>query len=267
MKALVFALLGILALLGVRNGRAEVVAGAGDYVVILHGMGRTHRAMGRIEGVLANEGYRTINLRYSSFREPVAAHVETLDGVVRRQCVDKSKRVHFVTHSLGGLIVRAYLKEDHGINVGRVVMLAPPNRGSRLADITKKLRFSKFFQHKVGEQLGTDEGDLPKRLGPVGFELGVIAGDRTFNPLYSWIEPGPDDGKVAVENAKVAGMRDFLVVHSTHTFMIQRRYVIGQVVSFLKNGRFDRAADRRVIASERPLRVCRGATCSRAPYP
>lgn len=238
MKALIRAAASVFVLFVAGTVRANEQPADGDYVVVVHGMGRTHRSMGRILDALREAGYQPINLRYSSFRDPVETHAERLGAVVRKHCTNESKRVHFVTHSLGGLIVRAYLKENRVVNVGRVVMMAPPNQGSRLADITKKWRFSEFFTKKVGMQLGTGDGDLPKRLGPVEFELGVIAGDRSLNPLYSWLEPGRDDGKVAVEKAKVGGMHDFLVVHSTHTFMIQRKYVIDQILHFLKEGRF-----------------------------
>jgi len=235
------AILGIVVLcvmLLVRGARAEERRDGSDYVVVVHGMGRTHRSMTRIVKGLREAGYEPINWRYSSLRDPVETHVERLDACIDEHCTNGARQVHFVTHSLGGLIVRAYLKDNPGTNVGRVVMMAPPNQGSRLADITRKLRFSEFFTRKVGMQLGTGDRDLPKRLGPVEFELGVIAGDRSLNPLYSLLEPGKDDGKVAVEKAKVAGMRDFLVVHSTHTFMIQRKYVIDQILHFLNRGKF-----------------------------
>ena len=240
MKKSILAMVCLVSFLFTRNARSARRPANGDYVVMLHGMGRTRRSMQRIAGELSRKGYQPIGFGYSSLRHPVENHVKRLGRTVRTECTDESKRVHFVTHSLGGLVVRAYLKENEEVNVGRVVMLAPPNQGSKLADIAKRLRFSQLFSQRVGLQLGTDAGDLPKKLGPVGFELGVIAGDRTLNPLYSSVEAGRDDGKVAVANTKVAGMQDFLVVHSTHTFMIQRRYVIDQVVHFLNTGEFQR---------------------------
>jgi hypothetical protein len=130
------------------------------------------------------------------------------------------------------------LAEVHPGNLGRVVMLAPPNRGSEVADRLKDNLFFKLCTGPAGQQLGTDESSVPRRLGPIDFELGVIAGDRSLNPLFSsWI-PGPDDGKVSVAAARLDGMKDFLIVHHSHTWMPWSRNVVNATVRFLRAGCF-----------------------------
>ncbi|EDN65388.1 conserved hypothetical protein [Beggiatoa sp. PS] len=143
---------------------------------------------------------------------------------------------------MGGIITRFYLKENKIKNLGRVVMLSPPNQGSELTDSLKNnvnILF-RFFTGPAGQQLGTEPSSIPNQLGPVNFELGVITGNATLNPLYSYLIPGEDDGKVSVERAKVKGMKDFLVVPHSHTFIMNSHEVREQIVYFLEYGQFRR---------------------------
>jgi len=212
----------------------------GDYVVVLHGMGRTPVSMKRMENKLEDQGYIVINKGYPSLKEPVPALVSNLCYTVETECRDKSKKIHFVTHSLGGILVRCYLKEKRDINLGRVVMLAPPNSGSEVTDTFRNIPLYGKITGKAGQTLGTRTNDLPKSLGPVDFELGVIAGNVSMNPLYSSFINGANDGKVSVKNTQVAGMKDMLVVPSSHTWIMNRQIVIDQVIHFLRNGKFHR---------------------------
>jgi pimeloyl-ACP methyl ester carboxylesterase len=210
-----------------------------EYVVLLHGMGRTHRSMTRMQKMLTDEGYAVVNLPYDSSSGTIEKIVKRLEREIPAKCIISSKRINFVTHSLGGILVRAYLAKDPDIQIGRVVMLAPPNKGSELTDTFKGIKLYEQLNGPAGLELGTGSNSLVVTLGPADFEVGVIAGDRSMNPLYSSIVKGLDDGKVSVENAKLEGMKDFLVVHSTHTFIMQRKFVIAQVIRFLKYGQFD----------------------------
>ncbi len=211
---------------------------ASDYVVLLHGLGRTHRSMEKMESALGEAGYTVLNLDYPSRACTVPELAVRLSREIDERCSDRSRRIHFVTHSMGGIVVRCYLAGGPDRRIGRVVMLAPPNQGSELVDAFGELDLFAALYGPAGVSLGTSSNDLPRRLGAVDFELGVIAGDRSWNPLYSAIIPGDDDGKVSVTNARVAGMRDFKVVHAGHTFMMLRDDVILDVLSFLRKGRF-----------------------------
>ncbi len=118
-------------------------------------------------------------------------------------------------------------------------MISPPNKGSELADTFRDWFIYKWLNGPAGQVLGTESESLPNSLKPVSGEIGVITGDSTWNPVYSWLIPGEDDGKVSVESAKLAEMTDFLVVPSSHSFIMRHSDVLNQVVFFLQNGVFD----------------------------
>ena len=211
-----------------------------DYVILLHGMGRTAYSMRKMERFLSSKEYNVINFGYASKENDIEHIAAQLDDVILKECKDTEKKIHFVTHSLGGIVVRFYLKDKKKERIGRVVMLAPPNKGSELADWLKNSAFYEWIVGPSGQQLGTDNDSIPLQLGSIDFELGIIAGDKSLNPLFSSKIPGPDDGKVSVESTKIKGMKDFIVVHSSHTFIMNNDEVQRQVDFFLKNGFFDK---------------------------
>jgi len=210
-----------------------------EYVVMIHGLGRTGASMKRLQWSLEKEGYRVINSSYPSRRLSVQAAANNwLRELLKSRIPDGCTKVHFVTHSLGALVLREYLKEHPMPNAGRAVMIAPPNKGSELADLLESNRLFKALTGPAGQQLGTGAMSLPKQLGPARIDLGVIAGDRSCNPLSSvWIA-GRHDGKVSVQNARLEGMKDFLVVHRTHTWIMWDKKVNRAVARFLETGRF-----------------------------
>jgi triacylglycerol lipase len=216
----------------------KLSAAGSDYVILLHGLGRTPLSMKRIEWTLQKQNYRVINVEYPSTRVSIEAAANYwLDSVLKTRVTNPSAKIHFVAHSLGGIVLRQYLTNHEIPNLGRVVMLAPPNHGSELADRLRNNCVYRLATGPAGQQLGTSESSVPNRLGPVDFELGVIAGDRSLNPLFSsWI-PGPDDGKVSVRSARIPGA-EFLQVHHSHTWMAWSADVNSAVVQFLEMGRF-----------------------------
>jgi|SRR5581483_1948398 pimeloyl-ACP methyl ester carboxylesterase len=217
----------------------------GDYVILLHGYGRTAVSMKRLEWHLTKQGYRVVNVSYPATRFSVEELSDLyLHRLLAEKIVNPTARIHFVTHSLGGIIVRQYLSNHRLENLGRVVMLAPPNHGSEIVDHLKKSLLLRRFTGQSRLQLGTSPNDLPKRLGTARFQCGVIAGDCSFNPLLSCLLPGPNDGKVTVESAKLDGMQDFLTIHSTHTWLMWRKGAIRQTLRFLRTGQFDHASRR-----------------------
>lgn len=224
------------------GGAAAVEAGRPpETVVLLHGLFRTARSMAAMERALAAAGFEVINVGYPSLEQPIELHARTV-GEILAACCDDGRTVHFVTHSMGGIIARYYLGSAPAGLRGRVVMLSPPNQGSEVIDV---LAASGLLGRAAGPsatQLETGSNGLPARLGPVRFELGVIAGDRTINPVFSWLIPGDDDGAVSVESARVEGMADFIVLPFTHTFIMNAGEVHRQTVHFLREGRFDHGA-------------------------
>lgn len=211
-----------------------------SHVVLLHGFGRSAGSMTLFEEALSKRGYTVHNLGYPSRAASIEALAGRLAQAVARCCDDPRQPVHFVTHSMGGILVRAYLDGHRPANLGRVVMLAPPNHGSEWVDTLRKLPFFGLAGPAAAE-LGTDADSAPRRLPPVDFELGVLIGGRSWNPLGSWLIPGRDDGTVSHASARVEGMTDFRVVPQNHTFIVRSPAVAWEVIYFLEHGEFTRA--------------------------
>ena len=216
-----------------------MTAQANNCVILLHGLARTALSMEKMAAELSNEGYRVINVDYESRKHSIEGLAKMAVNSALAQCRKKPvERIHFVTHSLGGILVRQYLNHHEIPELGRVVMLGPPNQGSEVVDKLRDMPGFEALNGPAGLQLGTSEYDIPKQLGPVGFELGVIAGTRSINLILSTYLPGTDDGKVTVENAKVEGMKDFIALPATHPMMMKNPSVIAETLHFLKQGEF-----------------------------
>jgi Palmitoyl protein thioesterase len=209
-----------------------------ECVVLLHGMARTENSMNKLARELKNEGYVVSNYGYPSTSLEIEEISKRDVPKAMTQCGNVEK-VNFVTHSLGGIVLRKYLNENNLENLGRVVMLGPPNRGSEVVDRLKNVPGFKLINGPAGLQLGTGKDSVPNTLGPVTYPVGIIAGSSTFNPVLSQMLPNPDDGKVSVERTKVEGMTDHVVMPVTHTFMMKNNDVIAQVKTFLKSGTFE----------------------------
>jgi pimeloyl-ACP methyl ester carboxylesterase len=211
---------------------------AAETVVLLHGLGRSRWSMRPLESILKRAGYNVANLGYPSTRLDPDALVAYVTAAVARCCAD-SPRIHFVTHSLGGILVRGYLAKHHPTNLGRVVMLAPPNRGSELVDELGGWPLFSWILGPTAAQLGTRADSFPNRLPPADFDLGVIAGTESINPVGSALLPKDDDGTVSVASTRVDGMRDFIALAASHTFILWSNDAAAQVLAYLRNGRFD----------------------------
>ncbi len=223
------------------NEEADTVNRA-DTVVLLHGLGRSARNMLILKWRLQARGFHVCNVDYDT---RVSALESAIDAVYQSlaECVPPSSRVHFVTHSLGGIVLRGLLARHEFPFAGRAVMLAPPNSGSEIADHFRGVRVANAVLGPLAEQLGTRDEDLPRRLPSPSIPFGVIAGDQWINPAGPLWLPSPHDGTVSVESTRLAGMDDHIVLPYSHTFIMNPAVVANQIDHFLRDGQFDRSAD------------------------
>jgi pimeloyl-ACP methyl ester carboxylesterase len=213
-----------------------------ESVILLHGLARSNASMRKLETALQERGYAVQNVSYTSTRNKIEILAEQAIAPALGNC-PADHRVNFVTHSMGGILVRQYLGQHEINNLGRVVMLGPPNRGSEVIDKLADFPGFYFINGDAGMQLGTGPGSIPNRLGKAGFDVGIIAGTRSINLILSSLIPGIDDGKVSVDNTRLEGMNDHLEMAVTHPFMMKNSKVIEQVIHYLENGKFKRQAE------------------------
>jgi pimeloyl-ACP methyl ester carboxylesterase len=208
---------------------------------VLHGFGRGPGSVRRLANRLSQAGYAVYNVDYPSMSEDFPRLVSRLAARVAAEAPGCAE-VNFVSYSMGGLLVRDYLANHAIAQLGRVVMIGPPNHGSEIVDSLGGGWLFRKLLGPVAARLGTGPDSIPNRLGPPDFPLGVIAGDRVISPIGWLLLPRPCDGTVSVASARLDGMADFLLVHRSHTFMIDSREIADQTIAFLRQGRFDRHA-------------------------
>jgi pimeloyl-ACP methyl ester carboxylesterase len=204
-------------------------------VVLLHGIGRTARSFRKMQLAIEDAGFATLNLGYASRRHALEALAEQIDPAIERFADSIEGPVHFVCHSMGGLLARVYLARHRPKRMGRVVMLGTPNGGSEIADRLKHLAAYRAVFGPAGQQLGTKRDTM---LPPVDYAVGIIAGNRSIYPLAGAMLPRPHDGRVSVERTRLEGMTDHIVVQTTHPWLVGNSVAIGQTIWFLKNGKF-----------------------------
>ncbi len=210
-----------------------------DCVVLIHGVNRSWRAMRPMARALQLGGFNTVNVDYPSRSGTVDKIAPMAVGNGTAQCrAMGAETIHFVTHSIGGILVRFEQERSPIPELGRVVMLAPPNQGSEIVDKTRFLPGAGLVGGQALLQLGTSDDDVPAQLGAVDYEVGVIAGTGTINPWMSAMLPNPDDGKVSLARTRVEGMADFLIVGDNHRYIVEDEIVIRNTLRFLMTGTF-----------------------------
>jgi pimeloyl-ACP methyl ester carboxylesterase len=210
-----------------------------DGVVLLHGISRTARSFRKMQTALEGCGFATLNQDYASRRKALEALAEDIHPSIQRFADGIDGSVHFVGHSMGGLLARVYIARYRPKRLGRVVMLGTPNSGSEIADRLKNVGAYRAFFGPAGQQLGTQRGPAIEALfPPVDYPAGIVAGNRSIDPVAGTMLPKPHDGRVSVANTKLDGMADHVVVRTSHPWLVRNGDAIAQTIAFLRDGKF-----------------------------
>ncbi|MGV3664864.1 MAG: esterase/lipase family protein [Leptospira bouyouniensis] len=207
-----------------------------ECVVLIHGFLRSSNHLKNLRNFLIENGYFVVSIDYESTSMSIPEIADSNLSNLEDFC--KNQKIHFVTHSLGGIILRSYLKRNQIKHPGKIVMLAPPNKGSEVSDFLSKFKFINLILGPVLSQLKTDQDSYVNSLGLPNFQFGVIMGNLTIDPISSYLIPGDDDGKVSIENSKLENMNDFLLVERTHNFIVDAPEVKEAILNYFKFGKF-----------------------------
>lgn len=218
---------------------AEILENEKDCVVLIHGFLRMPSSMENMAKFLNENGYRTINIDYPSHKYDIDTVADKfLKPAILGYCPEPDRQIHFVTHSLGGLILRHYLKDNQPENLRKIVMIAPPNKGSELADLLNENPFGEKLLGPILPELTTQIQNLPPKIDIPEIKIGIIAGTKSINPLANKIIKGKHDSTVSVESTKMENMTDFMEIERSHTFITDQEEVKTAVLNFFTTEKF-----------------------------
>ena len=211
-----------------------------EVVVTLHGLWRSVRAMQPLANYLHEQGYTTVNVPYASFRHDLVGLVDLVMEKIR-PWIDEGKRIHFVTHSLGGVVLKKLLdllNQNDFEKVGRIVMLAPPHQGSEIVDWLhhSPMRPFKGVLGPAGSFLSTKNMGQEDDVLRAGVTAAVIMGKKSVLPFFKTLLDESNDGIISVDKGKLLGVSHFEVVDSDHTFIVSDRKIMEMTKSFIENG-------------------------------
>ena len=210
-----------------------------ECVILLHGLTKDSTSLQPLQRQLIDAGFYVANIDYPSRQFPIAELAPLAINAGLEKCLRVNAHpINFVTHSLGGILVRFFYEHRSAENVHRVVMLAPPNHGSLVGDLLDHIPIIKDINGPAGRQLGTGADSVPLQLGPLRFDAGIIAGNHSLNPFTSALLRGQDDGRIAVQSAQADAMCAFLVLPQTHGGIVADRDAMRQTVQYLRWGFF-----------------------------
>jgi pimeloyl-ACP methyl ester carboxylesterase len=208
-------------------------------VVLFHGIARTSRSLGKLDRALRQVGFATLNLDYPSRRKPLDLLADHVHAAITDFAGQNPGPLHFVGHSMGGLLARVYVAKHRPAQLGRVVMLGTPNGGSEVVDLLQGLALYRRFYGPAGQQMTTHLDAVLRSLPGLDYSVGVIAGNSSIDPISSiLIVPRPNDGRISVQSSRLDGMADHITVKASHSGLLRHRVAIDQTIAFLREGRF-----------------------------
>jgi pimeloyl-ACP methyl ester carboxylesterase len=190
---------------------------------------------------LEKRGLNVHNIDYPSRSKNIASLAEELAHGPLQGLVDAGEECHFVTHSMGGIVLRYIDQYFPECPIGNVVMLGPPNGGSELVEHLRSKWWARWWLGPAFLELSMSERSLPRSLGEPRFTSGVIAGNQNRSLCFNGVIPSPGDGKVSVESTKLEGMADHKIVESGHTFLMNRKEVQEATLHFIQQGWFQKS--------------------------
>lgn len=211
-----------------------------DYIVILHGLRRSLKHMKKISAALHKENYNILQISYPSTLYPLDELIKmVLEEIGKYISInDKKIKVHFVGHSLGGLIIRGLIKNNFIYNLGRIVMIGTPNQGNIFADYFTGYGIFEYLHGPVSEQLISDQKEFKHLFGEIRSELGIIAGNKVGNYYLGYLLQDANDGRVCVCDTILKGSKEHIIIHESHDELQTNPTVIQKTVNFIKNGKF-----------------------------
>lgn len=216
--------------LGSMNGKA---------VILVHGIIRSSKSFSKMKTSLEKNGYTVVSFDYPSTRLTMADSADYLAKTINS--LEGIEQIDLVCHSMGGLLVRAYLQRDEGKydkRIGRLVMVATPNLGAEMANVMQKNLAYQWLFGPAGQELVKDQNGAITALPIPDFEFGIIAGAKGTDTGWNPLVPGDDDGTVSVASTKLPGAKDFKTIPALHSFLVEDQKAIIAVTRFLKTGCF-----------------------------
>lgn len=207
-----------------------------ETVILLHGLARTKRSLGTMENALSDAGYRVCNIDYPTRKHQIAALADSIGTPIDKVMQNNQDEVHFVTYSLGALVLRAYLAKQQDLPLGKIVLIAPPHGGSPVADFIQARAWLRWLFGPVIQQLGIKQDNPPWSI-PSEVLMGILAGSRAWDP-FTLLFNEMNDGRVSVSGTKHPMMTDHLVLPLSHFQMTYHPDIIHQTIFFLKRGHF-----------------------------
>lgn len=215
-----------------------------DHVVLLHGLSRSSDIMKKMEEYLRIHGYFIHNLSYPSTAHRIEDLAENLYRKIHVLAKNPKFTLHFVGHSLGGILIRCILQQHSIANLGRVVMIGVPNHGTEVADFLQRFAFYRKAYGPAGCQLGVRDNALLASLPAATYPCGVISGSKSTlldKPFCWFLLPADNDGKVTVESTRLEGMTDHIVINASHPHLPKYPETMRQTAFFLSQGHFEKS--------------------------